>query len=134
MPKPTTVNRPPGLAVTTVASPVLQIPAAVTSFVVLSLKLAVTVNCDVSPIDVSVRLPLTESAVGLGGGAVGVVGAVGVGVRFSPPQPVHAGERRSSSTTPILCLEYRRALMRDRGDDLNDVQPTTNLQNKNCRK
>ena len=104
-PKSTTVKRPLGLMVTTLGSPHCHLPFLVTSFVVLSLRVAVAVSCEVSPTRVSVRLPLIARRVTVAEGVVGV--------DFSPPQFVHVGARRISSTTPSLLLEYRIVLMDD---------------------
>ena len=76
-----------------------------TSFVVLSLRVAVTVSCEVSPTVASVRLPLIERPVTVGDGTDGDVGVVGLGVDLSPPQLVHEGARRIRRTTASLLRE-----------------------------
>ncbi|MCA1650497.1 MAG: hypothetical protein LC753_09510, partial [Acidobacteria bacterium] len=71
-PKPTVVKRPLGLIVTTRESPPSHLPSLVTSFVVLSLRFAMPVNCEVSPILVSARLPPIEMLVTVGEGSAWV--------------------------------------------------------------
>jgi hypothetical protein len=102
-PKLTTLKRPLALMVATLESPTCHLPIFVTSLVVLSLRVAVPVSCEVSPTDVNARLPLIERPVTVAEGLG--VGVVGVG--FSPPQFVHVGVRRVSSKTPSLLLEHR---------------------------
>jgi hypothetical protein len=74
--------------VATLASLVVHRPSLVTSFVVLSLRVAVAVSWVTSPMKVNVNLPVIETRESVGAGVavgVGTVGAVG-GLGSSFPQ------------------------------------------------